>query len=111
MEAVTLSRLGLRKCLSYLEHGVKWSLEVNHLTVFLGESIHSGYRVKLKGSQSIIPQLSFVFLIFCWGVPPTGQIQQKLESMGTQEIPLLEIIEEDRAKKGIEGIWEANKYN
>ena len=48
MEAVTVSRLGLRKCLSYLEHGVKWNLEVNHLTVFLGELIHSGYRVKLE---------------------------------------------------------------
>lgn len=44
-------------------------------------------------------------------MPPIGQIQQKLESMGTQEILPLEIIEEDRAKKGIEGIWEANKDN
>jgi len=31
--------------------------------------------------------------------------------VGIQEIAPLETIEEDRAKKGIEGIWEVNKDN
>lgn len=55
----------------------------------------------------ILSLLVFFFNLLL--VPPIGQTQQKLESMGTQNMPSLDSIEQDKTEKDGKRIWGTNK--
>lgn len=89
--------------MSYLKWGVEWTFGESLMNCF-----HEGIMPFLEPQQSrnkggdIICESSLLLFYLLW-VPPTGQTQQKLGSMVAQEMPSLEITEQER--EGGEWIW------